>query len=152
MDFTLLKTPRSKKGWIRIVEVLVAILVIAGVVLIVISQNENKKNNVSLQLQNSQTAILREIQINNFLREEIISIPSLPVENISFSSQAPLTWNKITEKNPAYLECAAKVCAVDDSCLFANPSGKTVYAQSVIISSTLTTYNPRLLKLFCWRK
>ena len=153
MGFTLLKTSKNKKGWIRIVEVLVAILVIAGIVLIVINQNENKKEDIPSLTRSYQIAILREIQLNNSLRGEIVGISaSLPIENISFSSQAPLTWEKITEKTPSYIECAAKICAANDSCLFANSPGRTVYAQSVIISSTLQTYNPRLLKLFCWTK
>jgi hypothetical protein len=138
----------------RIVEALVAILVIAGVVLIVINQNENKKENISSQISSFQIAILREIQLNNSLRQEITAVQDswLPVENDSFSQNASLTWGKIVEKTPGYLECVEKICATSDSCLFADSPSKTVYAQSVIISTTLQTYNPRLLKLFCWEK
>ena len=172
MDFTLLKTPKNKrrsqvlsalsllrqrKGWIRVVEALIAILIIAGIVLIVINQNENKKEDLGALTRSYQIAILREIQLNNSLREEIVGISVPPsIENNSFSAVASLTWNKITEKTPSYIECAAKICAINDpndpSCLFANSLGKTIYAQSVIISSTLQNYNPRLLKLFCWMK
>ena len=144
----------KKKGWIRIVEAMVAILLIAGVVLIAISQSQNNEENISVRILNSEIAILREIQLNNTLRQEIVAVQnsSLPVEWEEFNVSAPQTGAKIAEKTPGYLECQAKICATNDSCLLEDNTDKTVYAESVIITATIQTYNPRILKLFCWGK
>lgn len=147
----------NRRGWIRIVEAFVAILLIAGIVLIVIERDQAEREDVSSGAYTSMVAILREIQLNNTLRNEIVSVQnsSLPVEWEEFDVQAPKTKAKITEKTPGYLECVGKICATNDICLLTQDQenqGKTIYAESVIISSTLQTYNPRILKLFCWTK
>ena len=145
---------KNKRGWIRIVEAFVAILLIAGIVLVVVEQDQNKREDVSSRVYNSIISVIREIQLDNNLRTEIINIQDsiLPVEWEEFNVSAPQTLAKITEKTPGYLECVGKICATNDQCLLANAPDKTIYAESVIIISTLQTYNPRLLKLFCWGK
>lgn len=145
---------KNKKGWIRIVEVFVAILLIAGVVLIVIKQDQTERNDSSSTIYNSMVSVLRDIELNNSLRNEIVNIQdsSLPVEWSEFNVSAPQTLARITGKTPSYLECVGKSCATDDVCLLSQTQNKTIYAESVIISSNLQTYNPRQLKLFCWEK
>ena len=144
----------NKRGWIRIVEAFVAILLIAGIILIVIEQDQNKREDISSQTYNYLVSILREIQLDNNLRAEIINIQdsSLPVEWEEFNASAPQTFAKIIEKTPGYLECMARICATNDACLLTNAPDKTVYAESVIITSTIQSYNPRTLKIFCWEE
>lgn len=148
------KIKRHKKGWIRIVEAFVAILLIAGIVLVVVEQDQNRREDVSSRIYGSIISLIREIQLDNNLRTEIINIQDsgLPVEWEEFNASAPQTLAKIIEKTPGYLECVGKICATNDQCLLANSPDKTIYAESVIISSNLQTYRPRILKLFCWEK
>ena len=151
-----IKNKQNKRGWIRIFEALVAIILIAGIVLIVLEGDDSTRNDSSSRAYNAMVSILREIELNSSLRSEIVSIPvsSLPVEWLNFNFSAPGTMTKITEKTPGYLECVGKICETRDACLLpqSQSQGKTVYAESVVISSTIQTYNPRLLKLFCWNK
>ena len=55
----------KKHAWIRIVEAAVAILLIAGVVLIVLGQGNLKKQDPSEEIYKAETAILRDIQKND---------------------------------------------------------------------------------------
>jgi len=142
---------KNKNGWIRIMETFIAIIIIAGVVLIVIGQNKNQKNDFSSKAYTDEIAILREIQLNSTIRNEIIGIPTLPLEWSGFELTAPNTRVMITEKTPSYLQCIGKICAINSDCRLEDQE-KTIYSQSVIISADLTAYNPRVLKLFCWEK
>ena len=142
----------NNKGWIKIVEAFVAILLVAGVLLIVINQGYIGKKDISSQVYDVEVAILREIQLNDVLRNEILSVVS-PIEVTE--DNAPQTWNKIIDRAPSYLDCKAKICEMDEICELDEYPGKDVYAQSVAITTTLETPEEkqlRQLKLFCWAK
>ncbi|HKZ34035.1 MAG TPA: hypothetical protein VJ142_02255 [Candidatus Nanoarchaeia archaeon] len=149
----LINKIRNKRGWIRIVEAFVAILIVAGIVLIVIGRDQTQREDVSSDIYSSMIAILREIQLDNSLRADIITT-SGTVEWDSGNFPANVK-NKIIAKAPGYLECVGKICATNDVCLLTQNQEnqeKTIYAETAIISSTIQSYNPRLLKLFCWTK
>lgn len=139
----------NKRGWLRIVEATISILLIAGVVLIVISQNEKQKEDIASKVYSFEISILREIQLNSSLREEII-LASVPLDNSSFSTETPKTFAKIIEKKPGYLECLVQICVTDNICLPSEYPDGALYVQSAVITSTLQDYSPRLLKIFCW--
>lgn len=148
----MLKITTNKKGWVRIVEAFVAILFIAMIVLIVIEQDQNKSEDTGSIIYSSVISIARDIQLNSSLRGEIVDVSSLPLEWSEFNTQVPQTLERITNKTPSYLECQAKICATNDACLLSQNQDKEVFAESVIISSTINEYNPRILKIFCWEK
>lgn len=140
----------DKKAWLKIVEAVVAILLISGVIIIVINRGQVEKKDISTRVYEAEIAILREIQLNDTLREDVLgATPPIEWENIPERVK-----NKIIERTPNYLECEAKICAPDDSCYLDNYPDEETYAQSVIISvnTDSSTYNPRQLKLFCWTK
>lgn len=148
---------KNRRGWIRIVEAFVAMLLITGIVFVIIGNEQNKREDTDSEAYTSMVSILREIELDGNLRSEIINTEdsSLPVEWANFSVSAPQTRTRIMEKTPGYLKCVGKICAANDVCLLAQDEQnqeKTIYAESVVISSTIQTYNPRLLKLFCWTK
>jgi len=148
---------RGKRGWIRIVEAFIAVLLIAGVLLIVINKGYFGKEDISQKIYNEQLSILRGIETNEELRTAIleVSVPMLPMQWTSDSF--PISVRKyITLKTPTYLTCAAVICALEVLCPL-NPypvetSGKDVYAQPVAIAANSDIYQPRQLKLFCWVK
>ena len=141
---------KNKKAWIRIVEAFVAILLIMGVLLIVMDKGYFKREDISAEIYKIEISILREIQLDNELREEILSA-NPPVE--WDDSDFPLeTKNKIISRLPNYLDCEAKICTINETCVFDKVFDKDIYAQSVSIIAGLIEYNPRQLKLFCWIK
>ena len=140
----------NKKGWIKIVEVFIAILLITTIILMVIEEREDGKN-YSARIYEIETKILREIELNETLRSEILN-SSVPVEWGDFDSQLSNVKEKIISRTPEYLTCEAKLCEIDDVCSLNETVEKDIYTNPVTIFANLTTYNPRQLKLFCWEK
>ena len=148
------KIKKNKKAWIRIVEVFVAISLIMSVLLIVLNKEYPKKEDISAEIYEREVSILREVQVNNTLRNEVLQANPLPVKWNNFNvSGLGGVKNKTILETPNYLICNAQVCNISDICVLDEPAvKKDVYAQSIFISANLTTYNPRQLKLFCWTK
>lgn len=148
---------KNKRGWIEIVEAFFSILLIVAVVLIILNRNASNTD-VSGQIYNVQISILREIETNTTLREEISTAASSDPIN-----PLPVNWtdtgfpidlkNKVTDRTPSYLISVAKICDLNGECSLGQNIGKNVYSQTVIISATLQqgiVY--RKLNLFSWMK
>jgi|SRR3989344_2980122 len=165
---SLLISKQDKRGWIQIVEAFVALLLIIGVVLIVINKGYFGKNRAE-KIHDIQASVLREIQLSNSLRDEILNIDInfIPVEshngdNLNVGNglgEFPLdVWNKIDQRVSEYnyLECRAKICGLNEACGLNNYPDKNVYTQPVAISASTSQgtsgLSPRQLKLFCWEK
>ncbi len=150
-----IKKIKDKRGWVRIVEAFVAILLITGVVLIILNKGFIEKKDISDKIYEAELSILREIQTNSTLREEVIKAGALPIEwyDTTFPEQVK---DKITERTPDYLNCVAKICEADKLCLLEEYQEQDIFAESIIISSILEQGQSeqfyRQLKLFCWTK
>lgn len=138
---------KSKKGWIRIVEAFVAILLIAAALLMTINRGALEKDNTIDHIYEYETSILRGIELNQGLRNEILNLDNVPVEWNDFPENVR---NEIVNKIPAYLNCEGQICDIDDDCFIDDLPQKDIYVRSTIISANLEIYNPRQLKLFCW--
>ena len=137
----------EKKAWIRIIEAFVMILLITGILLVILNKGYVSKNDSSQKIYEDEQGILREIQLNDSLRQEILNVV-LPVEWNNFPENVK---NKIISESPSYLKCEAKICNVNEICDINEISDKDIYVQQLIITATLEKYSPRQLKLFCWR-
>lgn len=146
---------KSKRGWIRIVEAFVAVLLITGVVLVLMNKGYLGKKNTSEKIYEIETSILREIEQDNSLRQEILGL-TLEENGIIITAQnAESTWARINNRVSEYdyLDWQAKVCKMDEICVLNNyEEGKEIYAQSVAIAATSQIYSPKQLKLFFWIK
>lgn len=144
----------NKKGWIRLVEVFIAILLLTGVLLIVSSKKSSDESNFQVEISKKELAILRDVELNNTLRTEILSVDSanLPVEWENFGSGLQNVKDRIIYLTPKNLECKAKICYISQICLMEESSEENLYVESVIISADVNTYSPRQLKLFCMKK
>ena len=143
---------KNKKGWLKIAEAFVAILLIAGIVLIVINRGSNQQSeDASSLVKDVETGILRKVQLNEALRTEILGT-SGEVNWAMFPTQAPNTKATIENNIPAYLSCEAKICNPSGPCSLAGTQNKNIYVESAMITSTLSTFKPRMLKLSCLEK
>lgn len=147
VDKSKMISKKNKKGWIRIAEAFIAVLIVIGAAIIVVGGGIQIEG-ISEKVYDIEISILREIQLNNTLRSEIL-ITSGEIEWDEFPSK---TKNKIQNKMVNWLECVAQICLPENPCLLEGESEKSIYAQSVLITSTLDIFNPRQLKLFCWEK
>jgi hypothetical protein len=133
----------NKRGWIKIVEAFIAVLLIAGVLLFVINKGYIGKTDISEQVYQVQLSVLREIELDNTLREKVLSTTidgEVPIEIVE----------KITQRVPDYLACKPKICQLDVICSLEDYIDTDVYAQAVVIAAQGDTYDPKQLKLFCW--
>ncbi|MBI2045433.1 hypothetical protein HYT23_05215 [Candidatus Pacearchaeota archaeon] len=140
--------PADRTGWIRVVEAFVAVLLITGVLLVLFGGGKVKRDDPSSKVYEVETAILRDIQLNDSLRNLILAIaPPLESSDASFPQQVSA---KINSDKPAYIDCVSKICTLDDDCLLNQAPEEDLYARSVAITSTPPNY--KQLKLFCWMR
>jgi|SRR3989338_3354736 len=147
----------NKRGWIKIVEAFIAVLLITGVLLVIINKGYIGKQDISSKVRETLTAILREIQLDKDARTEVLGIVIPDDENgVEINElNAPNTWSIITGRIPDYLQCRAMVCGLDVVCelpSYGDLLDKDIYTETVAITTDLTDYIPRQLKLFCWTK
>jgi hypothetical protein len=145
---------KGKHGWIKLVEVFIAILLLAGVLLIVANKSSSNKSDLQTQISEKETGILTDIELNNTLRAEILNVDSdnLPIEWNNFGSELEDLRERIIDLTPKNLDCKAKICLINEDCILNELPAGDVYSKSTIISADFDTYSPRELKLFCTSK
>jgi len=130
----------NKRGWLRIVEAVIAILIIIGSVLVILSR-QGTQSNVENEIYQKQKQVLDMISENNSLRGDILIGDNSEVNN-AIKNFIPTSWDYSTN-----------ICEPTEVC--PNPIGiydKEVYVSEKLITSTLTENNPKKLKLFVWIK
>jgi len=138
----------NKKGWIKIVEAFIAILLVSGVLLVVINRGYVGRTDISEQVNQVQLSILREIELDNELREDILETKT----KLDGGWKVPESVvQKIQSRLPDYLTCTSKICELNKICEAKNvPLDKDIYAQPVAIATEGDNPEFRQLKLFCW--
>jgi hypothetical protein len=142
----MLNKNMRKKGWIKIVEAFISILLVTGVLLVVIQKGYIGKEDISEAVYENQISVLREIELDSTMRQEILN-STLPVSGEDIPNDIK---EKVNSRMPDYLECEIRICAMNEICAMQTYIDQEVYAQSVAVTATLETYDPRQLKLFCW--
>lgn len=141
----------NKRAWIKIVEAFIAILLIAIVLLILVNKGGFNKEDNAERIYEIELSILREIQTNTELRADILAVSSTPMEwdDPNFPLRIK---NKIISRLPNYLDCEAKICALNETCSLVKPIEKDVYSQAIAVTVNVDSgsFNPRQLRLFCW--
>ena len=90
--------PKSRRGWVRVVEAFLAILLIGTIIILVIEQNSGGDDISSLVYQD-QLAMLRTVQLNDTLRSSVIRATAIPVstDDANFPADVEAALNN---KNP----------------------------------------------------
>lgn len=128
----------NKKAWLRIFEALIAVLIIFGTVLVMMSREDIKVD--TNKVYEKQRQILDIIVEDNELREKIINNQNEDVNN-AISKLIPLTWNFTTN-----------ICGIDEICNSGTPNDREVYVIEKLVTSTLTKYEPKKIRFFVWMK
>ena len=128
----------NKKGWLRIAEAFLAIMLIAGFLLYMTTVSGKKDR--STEFYGLERQILSEIASNPALRQQILDNNKAGSEEYA------------RRRIPSYLNFEIKICEIDKICAKTDYIEQDVYADDTIISSTLTKYSPKKLKIFIWEK
>ena len=133
---------KNKKAYIRIIESVIAIMIIMGVVLVILS-NQVQKVDISEEVYEKQRYIIDVITNNESMRTEIVGGRTETVNDF-ISKNLPNTWDFTTN-----------ICEVEEVCNKNTPNDRDIYVSETIISSNLTDYpnaRSRKLRFFIWRK
>lgn len=140
----------NKKGWIKVVEAFVAVLLIGGVIILILNSDSGTDDNIYSKVYSDEKAMLRAVELDNALRTSILEISdsSLPV-SLNDSAFPQNVKTKLEQKNPGYLLCDAKICDIEQECLITNTESKDIYSTYTAIFANLQKYNPRKIVLSC---
>ncbi len=128
----------NKRGWIRIVEAFLAVLIILSAFLFFASK-QTTINDPSADIYDREKQILEIISKNDDLRNKVIVGNETTINN-EISRLVPTNW-----------KYNARICGIDDICSYQGDyMNKEIYSSEIIITSTLTEYNPKKLRLFVW--
>ena len=138
----------NKNGFIKIVEAVIAIMIILGVILI---SYGDKKQQKSLDLAEQARDILNEVANNNLLRANMLNAVAANPGAIT----VPQTIiDFINARVPSYLNFDVRACTVSSACGQLTYQGD-VYSAERVISATNNIYDPAnivKLRLFLWEK
>ncbi len=143
----------NKKGWIKIVEAFLAILLIVGIALIVLGDQDFVNLDLQSEIYESQLIVLRDIQMQSAFRQSVLNATT-PIESddVGFPQNVK---DRMEYLSLGSLECKAKICEIELSCNLDIQIQKDIYVQTVMITVTKEQtgeMDPKQLKLFCWRK
>lgn len=131
--------PSSKKGIVRVIESAIAVLLVLGFV-IFIQQKQIPKQDFSGMAYKIQHQILLEMENNQTMRNIILSNSTRNADSYVRSRMIPYTFDFIL-----------KSCSVDGACpCLECPKNTEIYADDMIFSNNLTSYQPKKLAFFMW--
>lgn len=129
----------NNKGFIRIVELLIAVTLISGVLIFFYRQTASRSDNFSLS--ELSRDILEDVSIREDLRQEIVSS-----RNVNSMTR---TVAFINSSLPSYISFELRACDVSSACGQSNYVGD-VFSAERIISSSNSNFDPIKLRLFLW--
>ena len=127
----------DKRGWIRVLEVFLAILIVMGALLVGVS-DLNSNQDSDIQIYEKQREILELINKNEGLRDDIIG---------GVNSNVNLF---IEELIPNYWEFETKICKLKQNCSKPTAYYGDVYSTEIMIAASLRNNNPKKLRFFVW--
>jgi len=142
----------NKKAWIRIVEATMGVLLVASVLFVMVARAPKSSEN---NIYETQRFILEQVSKNDSLRDIILQYNEAGDPGVS--PQIDITnqvKGVIKGLLPPYFGFDIRICKVEDVCgIRTMPTGtdrKDIYADEILITSTLDDYKPKKLRLFIW--
>ena len=130
---------RNKKGYIRTLEAIVAILMLYIFITFLLSQNKPEEAAAPLDIVLSQESVLKEIQSSSYYRNCVLEKDVDCVDQLASSTLG---------KKYDY---ALAICTRTECQIPATPV-KEVYVDSIVISSNITKFETTSVNLYVWRK
>ncbi len=137
---------RDKRGFLRIIEASIAIIAIISVLFLFYNQpQQTQAPDYTMRAHE----ILSEIARDTTFRNQIISYdtanptpPPIP---------ASIDTNVAARIPEGFLSYELRICDIADVCGQSTFVGGDVFSSERVVSSTLTTFQPKKVKLFIWR-
>ena len=152
-----------KRGWIRILEATIAVLIVSGAMIAVYSDQSVREDiSFSDYAHNLQSQVLADIVLDSDLRLNVLSVE----EDDSLDSNYVVLNDFVNESIPDSFGYLLRVCKFGDDLDFCKMDNETfvasmesdVFVEEVIISAEIGSgggdeiYFPKKVKLFFWQR
>jgi hypothetical protein len=134
------KMKMNKRGWLRIVEAFLAILIVLGAVIVFMSSRQSSDTDISETVYERQRQILDVISKNDSLRIKVLSENEEDIKT-AIGRMVPASW-----------DFNIKICGMTEVCSTTVPYDRSVYVSESVVSSNLTIYEPKKIRFFAWMK
>lgn len=138
----------NKKGFLRIVEAVIAMMLILGVLIFISS---SRMTNIEGKLSKQILPMLEEISKDNDLREGIVRTEKDKLNEKEEYLKSSFLKERITNPSIGY---SVELCEpIDNLCpieQFPTDAKGDVFAEEGVISSVLPQYSPKKVKIFLW--
>jgi len=138
---TMKSLKKDKHGWIRILESIIAIMIILGFFISLIAKQQEKPS-ISEEIYTIERQILKEASENDTIREAVLYNDTCTISQFVYP------------RIPTSLAFNVSICGVFSPCELYPPVDADVYADDILISSTFTQPfppAPLMLRLFVWQ-
>ena len=143
---------RGKRGFLRILEAFIAILIIAGAMTFIYVKEIPGKNQRE-DILNLERIILETITNDAQLRQAVLNGFG---NTESAEGNRTLINSTIAKLVPQGYTFLFKICNLDEICGLDQRSSfytkNEIYSERSSVSSTLETYDPKKIRLFMWEK
>ena len=137
---------KNKKGWIKIVEAFLAILLLMGILLVIVSSDGNLQFEKEKIINQKQIDFLNNIQVNNSFREDILGLNELPVNSNDTGFPEDLK-NYFLEE---FENCFMNICLPEEECILDFENEGEIYSEEILINSYENIYLPKKVKIICY--
>ncbi len=141
---------KGKKGYIRIVEAFIAIILIASVLVFLYVNNVQKPNSEEA-IHKLERAILEEISSNSSLRDAVLNGHYSLVDDDAKNNRT-LINNAIIKYINNDFNFSFKICDLNEICGMEDYIEQEVFSDEISVSSNLEDYSPKIIRLFIWEK
>ena len=142
----------NKRGWVRIVEMFIAVLIISSAVLYVTSIR-TESSDISEEVYEKQKEIFSVLGGNETFRNEIVLVNVIEdsCNNVPIGSFIDF----IDESMPKNWDFTINICDMDAFSNQGSPPDREIYISEMVITSTVSSYpdfKARKVRLSVWRK
>jgi hypothetical protein len=118
-------------------------------VLVVLYTNNTPQQSLSSYIDDLELRVLMDVSDNAMMRNEVLNTP----DGTTVAPGTPLYEFFFAKIPTDQFNFSVKVCNLTDSgCLLGQNINQDVVVEDRIISSNLTAYSPKMVRLFMWEK
>lgn len=150
---------KNKRGWVRILEATISVMIISGALLAVYSKQPYVKESREDYYYSLQEQILSDISLHSDLRSDVLLVKNDTPSDSNFT----VIDNFVKSKVPASVNYSIRICDLNittDYCRMKNDvyisvHDKDIFVDDVIISAEVgdgenPVYYPKKVRLFFW--
>jgi hypothetical protein len=134
----------NKKGYIKTIEAVIAILIILGFIYVVTPKQNLPKETTPQNIESAEDFIINQVLYNSTYRDCVINDNRLCIDNF------------IKKNTPFGCYYQFEMCNTSTSCLqelgIVLPIDKSIYSKNVLISQENNQIKPKVFRVYMWEK